>query len=422
MARSRLRIVVHDFPAHAFPLELSAELAERGHIVLHLYCPDFPSPHGKLAYTGNDRLIIEKIPLPAGYRKEVSFSRFWAERRYGKALAARVRAFKPDTILGGNSPLGPQAALQKTAKSCKAGFIFWVQDFYGLAIAQFLQRKFGILGKIPAWLVKLYERRLWRKSDSLIAISEDFIPIIEQAGIEASRIKVIENWAPLSEIPMMPPNLPVEQSWARRHHITAKHILLYAGTLGLKHNPALLVDLARNLSHTPDTVLVVASEGIGRKILEHEKKHQRLDRLILLDFQPIEELPAMLASASVLLVLLEQDAGIYSVPSKILSYACAGRPIVGAVPESNLAARIVEREKMGVIASPNDSREFVAAALAVMQDDDLTDKMGKNARLFAERNFAIKRIADRFEAIITAHAKSRQPDWVNASSGRKRFL
>ncbi|MDI9349954.1 MAG: glycosyltransferase family 4 protein [Candidatus Symbiobacter sp.] len=403
MLRSRLRIVVHDFPAHAFPLELSRELAARGHMVLHLYCPDFPSPHGQIAEDkSNDKLIIEKIALPPNYRKNVSWGRFMAERRYGKELAARVRAFRPDTILAGNSPLAPQAALLKAANSVQAGFVFWVQDFYSLAIAQYLQRKFGWLGKLPAWGVKLFERRLWRKSDGLIVISEDFTPIIKQAGVEPSRIKVIENWAPLSEIT----TLPKDQAWAKKHNISAKHIFLYAGTLGLKHNPALLVDLARSLQQYDDMVLVVASEGIGRKILEHEKQHQRLDRLILMDFQPIQELPAMLASASVLLVLLEEDAGIYSVPSKILSYACAGRPIVGAVPEANLAARLVRRQNMGIIASPSDSRLFVNAALALVQDESLATQLGKNGREFAEGNFAIKKIADRFEAVITTHSKS----------------
>ena len=411
MLRSRLRIVVHDFPAHAFPLELSSELAARGHLVLHLYCPDFPSPHGKvtdsedgksLEDTGQGKLMIEKIPLPAGFRKEASLSRLWAELRYGKALAARVKAFQPDTILAGNSPLGPQTALYRAAKSCQAGFIFWVQDFYSLAISQFFHRKLGWLGAIPSAYFKYIEQRLWRKSDELIVISEDFAPIIQQAGIEKSRIKVIENWAPLSEIPA----LPRDRTWAKQHNITAKHILLYSGTLGLKHNPTLLIEMARRLQQIDDAVLVVVTEGVGRKILEHEKHHQRLDRLVLMDFQPIETFPSMLASADVLLVVLEEDAGIYSVPSKILSYACAGRPIIGAVPENNLAARLVRRENMGVIAPPNDSRLFVTSALAMLENENLAHQLGKNARQFAERNFAIKKIADRFEAILTVHSKS----------------
>ena len=67
--------------------------------------------------------------------------------------------------------------------------------------------------------------------------------------------------------------------------------------------------------------------------------------LMLLPFQPYEVLPEVLASADVLIAILEPDAGVFSVPSKVLSYHCAGRPILAAIPAENLAARIIERER-----------------------------------------------------------------------------
>ena len=40
----------------------------------------------------------------------------------------------------------------------------------------------------------------------------------------------------------------------------------------------------------------------------------------------------MLASADVLVALLETDAGAFSVPSKVLTSLSAGRPILAAIP------------------------------------------------------------------------------------------
>ena len=51
-----------------------------------------------------------------------------------------------------------------------------------------------------------------------------------------------------------------------------------------------------------------------------------------LGFQPFEVLPDVLGSADVLVAILEPDAGVFSVPSKVLSYFCAGRPVLLAVP------------------------------------------------------------------------------------------
>jgi hypothetical protein len=71
--------------------------------------------------------------------------------------------------------------------------------------------------------------------------------------------------------------------------------------------------------------------------------------LTLLPFQPFECLPDFLASTDVLLVLLEADAGRFSVPSKILSYLCETRPVLGAVPSGNAATRTLTQRTAGVV-------------------------------------------------------------------------
>ena len=55
----------------------------------------------------------------------------------------------------------------------------------------------------------------------------------------------------------------------------------------------------------------------------------------------------MLASATVLIGILEEDAGVFSVPSKVLSYLCAGRPIVLCAPAENLASRTLLEAEAG---------------------------------------------------------------------------
>lgn len=65
-----------------------------------------------------------------------------------------------------------------------------------------------------------------------------------------------------------------------------------------------------------------ASSGRRADWLAEEQDRRNLENLILLPFQDFDDLPYMLASADVLTVVLEQEAGSYSIPSKILSYLC----------------------------------------------------------------------------------------------------
>ena len=124
-------------------------------------------------------------------------------------------------------------------------------------------------------------------------------------------------------------------------------MFLYTGTLGLKHNPEILVRLAKTFEGDPDVVIAIASQGIGRQYLEAEKERLLLKNLELEDFLPIEELPLAMASSDVLLAILEANASEFAVPSKVLTYLCAARPILASIRPENLAARAQTRAGVG---------------------------------------------------------------------------
>ena len=107
-----------------------------------------------------------------------------------------------------------------------------------------------------------------------------------------------------------------------------------------------------------------------------------------------------------LLTLLEPDAGVFSVPSKVLTYLCAGRAMVAAIPPQNLAARIIERSGAGAVAAPGDVDAFVAATLDLLTSPERRDTAAASARAFAEATFDIGTICDSFEAVLDRAARS----------------
>jgi glycosyltransferase involved in cell wall biosynthesis len=244
------------------------------------------------------------------------------------------------------------------------------------------------------YLLRL-EASMLRRSAKVVAISEDFLPVLRSWGVRDENVAVIENWAPLDDLPMA----PRDNAWARERDLVGRRVFLYSGTLGLKHNPEMLVELAEQYRGT-DTRVVVLSEGLGADFLRQVSAQRRLDNLAVLPFQPYQQLPMVFASADVLVAILDAPAGSYSVPSKVLSYHCAGRPILAALPQDNLAARIVDRAKSGIVVDPSSTVAFVSGARRLLEDKESRLRYGENARKFAEAAFDIDRIADRFEAIF----------------------
>ena len=395
-----MKILVHDYTGHAFAVQLSREMSKRGHNILHVFFSLFQGPKGVLTRTSSDQANFNIVGLTTRqpFNKHSLIKRRSQEIEYGKEAALQLARFRPDIIISGNSPLEVQSLLQRKCDEIGSKFVFWVQDFHGLAVYRLLGRKLPILGHIAGMYYTSLERSLLKQSEAVVLIAEDFLQVTDRWGIPRSKTHVVPNWAPMEDMPVQ----PRDNRWAQKHGLIGKLCLMYSGTLGMKHNPELLVRLAARFRNRADVRIVVVSEGSGAERLRERKKELSLDNLLIKDFQPFEQLPNVLASADILIAILESDAGAFSVPSKVLSYLCTGRAILLAVPKANLAARIVTAHEAGLVAEPTDTESFLAAAEELVNCKELRETCATNARQYARNNFNITEIGDTFEDLLTS--------------------
>ncbi len=398
-----MRIVVHDYAGHPFPTSLSRALAARGHEVVHAFASALQTPRGDLRRREGDAAGLEfrEIPMDPEYpRYKYSFLRRRnMEVRYGRAAADFIREWKPDAVLSGNTPTETQEPISRATVDAGGRFYYWVQDFYSLAVDKLLRRKIPLAGGwVGGWYRRL-DRRQFGRSTRVVVITEDFTPILaREFDVDPAGVDVVPNWAIIEEIPAH----PRDNAWAREHGLDDKFVFLYSGTIGMKHNPARLLELAERYRDDPAVRIVVVSEGIGAKWLAEQKNKTAADNLVLLPYQPIDRLPEVLASGDVLVGLLEEDAGVFSVPSKTLSYLCAGRPLLLAVPPPNLAARITRDHQAGLTVAPADREGFLAAADRLRESAELRGRLAGKARAYAEATFPIELTADTFERILSS--------------------
>lgn len=397
-----MRLLIHDYGGYALTIPLSRELARRGHTVLHLYAGYNTIPRGLLERREGDPAGLE---FEALYTRQpldkYSFVRRWQqEREYGRLLAGVIRQWRPQAVLSANTPLDAQAQALAAAREVGARFVFWLQDLLGEAAWRILRRKMPLVGKLVGGYYRALEARLARASDHLVLISADFQPRVAAWGVPSGQVSVIPNWAPLDDLPVSPKANP----WSCQAldggalSLAEQFVYLYTGSLALKHNPGLLLALAQRVQALPARVVVV-SEGPGADWLRKQADGLGVNNLHILNYQPYERLAQVLATADVLVAVLDAEAGAFSVPSKVLSYLCAGRPLLLAVPPENLAGRIVREAQAGVVVSPQDEEGFLAAAVALAQDGAQREAMGRAGRAYAESHFAIQPLADQFEMV-----------------------
>ncbi|MBK1658098.1 glycosyltransferase family 4 protein [Paracraurococcus ruber] len=391
-----MRIAVHDYAGHPFEFDLSRALAARGHTVRHFWFGGDQGPKGDTERRPEDPAGFSVVPvqISMAYSKDRFLRRVLGDVLYGRAAARMIAAFEPDLVISANTPLEAQGAIQAAARARRAPFVFWLQDYYSVAIRRLLGHRWRGAGKVVAARYERMEASLLRRSEGVVLISDDFRRYLPSSVAGSDRVCTIPNWAPLSALPLR----PKDNAWARRHGFAGHFAFLYTGTLALKHNPALLAGLAARMATDRAVKVGVVSSGVGFERLRAAAPS--LDNMAFLPPQPMPDFPDVLASADVLVAVLEEDAGEFSVPSKVLSYLCAGRPILLAAPRGNLATRIVEEAGAGLCVAPGDAAGFEAAAVRLREDAALRQRCGAAGRAYAEAHFDIGRIVQRFESFF----------------------
>lgn len=392
-----MRIFVNDFSGHPFQIQLSREFAKRGHEVEHVYFSGNTStPKGAVHYSHvYHNLKIHGLHIRRKFAKHSIRNRRAADIEYGTEVAKAVHRFRPHAVLSSNMPLDGQKILIEAARKQDAKFVFWLQDVYSMAVRFVLGRKLRILADLGGAYYEFLEKKLLHKSDSIVCISDSFVDYVKNWGIEEKKIHLIENWSPLDEIKPM----PKDNAWARENGVADKFCFMYSGTLGMKHRPELLLSLAQYLASSREGVLIVNSAGPGADWLRENTKDVPSDIFRLQPFQPYERLSEVLGAADVLIALLDSEAG-FAVPSKTLSYLCAARPILMAAPSANMSAKAILKAKAGLVVSPDSPEEFVSAAKKLLHGSSERQSYAQNARAYAEHNFNIEDIADRFLSLI----------------------
>lgn len=386
------RIVVNDYAGHPFQLDLSIKLAELDYVVFHLYSSSSGGPKAGFSIEKENLKIIN---INIGTVEKSSFiKRFFQEYEYGKKLVEEIKKINPDVVISSNTPIFAQSLLSRWAKKNKVKFIFWLQDIISIAALSLLSKKIPFFGNIVGLIFKKVEKASLKRSDAIVCICDDFKEILLDWNIKEN-VYVIPNWAPIDKIPA----LTKKNIWSEKYGFDNKFVILYSGTMGMKHNPEIITSTASDLKMYDDMHFVVISEGEGADFILKEAKAKDLN-ISVLPFQDFDNLPKVLASADILLTVLEKDAGVFSVPSKVWSYYCSSRASFLYVPSNNLSAKITLSNKAGIIIK--NYQDFSEQILFYKDNKEKLKEMGSNARLYAEKNFNINDIANSFIKIFNS--------------------
>ena len=385
-----VRVLLYDHGGHNFTYELARDLSAQGTPMVYAYTAGVTAPHGRLVDDGG--LRVEALGKGRTFERYKLPQRVWGEIRLGFESMRTARRTKCDHVITCNMPVIIVAMLAAYCWVTRRRFTVWFQDSQAGIAAAMLDS--GLALK----LIRVLEGWGLRRAERVIAISPAMVNEAKRMGVKDDRIRLLPNWAPISQIPV----LPKVNDWSVQHGLSETFVFLYSGTLGLKHSPDRLTALGKWIKDEGhDAVVLVVSEGRVAEGLRDEAARDDLP-LRVMPFQPAEVLPQVLATADVCIVLLEAHASEFSVPSKVWSYMCAGRPILGSMPLENEAAMVIAETGCGAVVAPGEADIVFATAAEQAIRRHLPDNTpGKRGRAFAETRFGVERVVLNFVSAAT---------------------
>jgi colanic acid biosynthesis glycosyl transferase WcaI len=323
--------------------------------------------------------------------------RFLGELEWAGECVRALAEERPSAIVISCVPLTAVTRIQFWARRHGVPLIYWLQDLQGRAMHELLGAKLGFPGRVIGSFADLWEQEVLERSRMVITIAPGHDAALPQTVRRQGRYALLENWANIDELPV----LDTSNDWSRRFGLDRTKNVVYAGTLGMKHDLRIFGTMAAAFKHLSDVRVVVVSSGQAANQVREEAASAGLSNLIVLPFQPNADVAKLLASAAVLVASLDPSAGGFCVPSKVLAYLCAGRTMVIALDERNPAARMVRTSGAGAVIRPGDTRAFVEAVADALRNPDRSIQQGRAARRYAEQLFDLDTIAAKFLQILS---------------------
>lgn len=264
--------------------------------------------------------------------------------------------------------------------------------------------KLGML-RSPS-LIAFFERMekfIYRHSQRIFAISDEFKSNLIAKGIAADKIEVIPNFTDTEFIrPMEKAN-----NFSTANGLADKFTVLYAGNVGLSQGLEVILDAAEHLKDRSEIVFAIVGEGSCREELTAEAARRGLQNVKLLPFQPESDVPLVYAAADVALIPLRHGITENSVPCKTYSIMAAAKPYIAGVDEGSTVWKLTDQVGCGVCIEPENGRVLAEAVLKIQADTETGKLMGLKGRQFVERNFAREATTDRYrvalESLVEKH-------------------
>ena len=255
---------------------------------------------------------------------------------------------------------------------------------------------------------RILEHFAYKLADHIVVISGAFAKYIQNAGVDASKVSVIPDWADVESIRPAQPDPEMRQRLGANQE---DFLVLHTGNMGAKQDLLNVVDTAALLRENIHIKFALVGDGQERNKIAERIASKKLDNIKVLPLQESKEFPTVLTAADVLLINQAPLIVDSVLPSKLLAYMASGRPVLAAAHSASTTANLIRSAGCGLVAAPGRP-DVLARALSSMvtnngESDHLTT-MGLRGRAYVKKHYDRRALLDQWVQLLVSLSGKQQ--------------
>lgn len=366
----------------------AAAMRDRGHEVEVIAAhPHYPEPRWgwrALPYREErDGIPVTRLPLIPG--RATGARRMIQELSFVASQSLAIPWLKTPDVLVAVSPSFPALLpAMLNAKVRRIPWVLWLKDILpeGAVATGYLQRESRLFRA-----AQRLERAAYRSASHVFVLSETFRANLLDKGVPEEKVTRVYDPATWVIEPLSHPE-PRSGDAAR---------VLCMGNIGRSQGLPAIVEAfeADEGLAALGARLVLTGTGVDE---DNVRAVIGTDRVEMLGLLSEERLREELARASIGAVTQHYAGTEFNVPSKVMNYFGAARPVIASVHPDGEVAHLLEASGGGWATSSADPLSFARRLQEVLQDPDMLRERGEAAFRFASENFSPESLAVAFES------------------------
>lgn len=253
------------------------------------------------------------------------------------------------------------------------------------------KKPFGI-NPLARRLLYLKSQQLYKTADIIGCMSPGNIEFVKTIApyLNDNQVKILPNWYAETEHV----NIDVD-AVRKKYNLTNKFVVIFGGNIGPQQAVWNIAQLARMNLEKRDVVFLIVGKGVKKHVLEEIARKDNLTNLKFMQYMPREDYEAILQTADLGIISLDEKYKVPTCPSKIIGYMALAIPVIAMINEgSDYGDYYIGKSGCGLWSVGLDNKKMQENFEWFYSHPEERKQMGLSGNEYYKSHLTVKKVCD----------------------------